>query len=156
MSIAIGSTAPDFVLYASDKTQVHLAELRGVNVLLLFFPLAFSSTCTRELCLLQEDLKQYEALHAVVFGISVDALHTLAAFKKDLKLSFELLSDFNKEVSCAYGAQYEEFSYGMRGVSKRAAFVIDKSGLIQYAEVLENASHLPNFEAIVAMLTELN
>ena len=106
--------------------------------------------------MIRDDIRRYKDMQATILAVSVDSLHVLARFKESLKLDFTLLSDFNKEVSRAYGAQHEEFSYGMRGVSKRSAFVIDRNGVIQYAEVLENASHLPNFEAVNAVLADLN
>lgn len=155
MIIKKGTKAPDFVLYSSEKKQVHLTGAMDKNVLLLFFPLAFTSTCTKELCMVRDDFGRYNDLQATVFAISVDSPQTLARYKEDQRLNFTLLSDFNKEVSRAYGALYEEFSLGMRGVSKRAAFVIDRNGIVQYAEVLENAGQLPNFDVINAMLTEL-
>lgn len=156
MKIEVGQKAPDFTLYDSGKKQVSLAELKGQNVMLLFFPLAFTSTCTKELCSIRDNIAWYNNVNAKVFGISVDALHTLARFKEDQKLNFTLLSDFNKEVSTAYGSIYEMFGYNMKGVSKRSAFVIDKEGIIRYAEVLDNASEVPNFEAIQQTLTGLN
>jgi peroxiredoxin len=97
----------------------------------------------------------YEGFTAQVIGISVDSLYTLAKYKQEENLNFPLLSDFNKETSQAYGAIYEQFGFGMRGVSKRAAFVIDEDGLIQYEEVLENAGLQPNFKAITETLTRL-
>ena len=148
MALQIGQEAPDFSLYNTDKKEVSLSDQRGQNVLLLFFPLAFTSVCTVELCSVRDNLKVYENLKAKPFGISVDSLHTLKKFKEEQHLNFDLLSDFNKDISNAYGAIYETFGYGMKGVSKRAAFVIDENGIIQYAEVLENASLQPNFEAI--------
>ena len=155
MALRIGQEAPDFTLFNTQKEQVTLAEQRGQNVLLLFFPLAFTSVCTAELCSVRDNFKIYESLKAKPFGISVDSLHTLKKFKEEQHLNFDLLSDFNKEVSNAYGAIYETFGYGMRGVSKRAAFVIDENGIIQYAEVLENAGLQPNFEAIKETLTAI-
>lgn len=156
MKIEVGQKAPDFTLYDSGKKQVSLAELKGHNVLLLFFPLAFTSTCTKELCSIRDNIAWYNSVNAKVFGISVDALQSLARFKEDQKLNFTLLSDFNKEVSTAYGSIYEMFGYNMKGVSKRSAFVIDKEGIIRYAEVLDNASEVPNFESIRQTLTGLN
>ncbi|MBS1935710.1 MAG: redoxin domain-containing protein, partial [Bacteroidetes bacterium] len=88
--------------------------------------------------------------------ISVDSLYTLAKFKEAQHLNFPLLSDFNKEVSSAYGALYEQFGFDMKGVSKRAAFVLDKTGIVKYTEVLEKASDLPDFNAINRVLAELN
>jgi glutaredoxin-dependent peroxiredoxin len=155
MSIEIGQYAPDFTLFDSEKKQVILSEQKGNNVVLLFFPLAFTSVCTVELCSVRDNIDWYNNVNAKVFGISVDALQTLAKFKEDQKLNFTLLSDFNKEVSRAYDSIYEVFGYNMKGVSKRSAFVIDKEGIVRYAEVLENAGQLPNFEAVQKTLAEL-
>jgi len=156
MKIEIGQTAPGFTLFDSEKKQVSLAESKGHNVLLLFFPLAFTSTCTKELCSVRDNIAWYNNADAKVFGISVDALHTLAKYKEDQQLNFTLLSDFNKEVSRAYDSIYEMFGYNMKGVSKRSAFVIDKEGIVRYAEVLENAREVPDFEKIKETLTGLN
>jgi glutaredoxin-dependent peroxiredoxin len=156
MQIEVGQQAPDFTLYDSEKKQVTLSELKGQNVLLLFFPLAFTSTCTKELCSIRDNIGWYNNANARVLGISVDSLHTLAKFKEEQKLNFTLLSDFNKDVSTAYDSIYEMFGYNMKGVSKRSAFVIDKEGIIRYVEVLENASEVPHFEAIEQCLSQLN
>ena len=155
MSIEIGQAAPDFTLFNSEKKSVSLSEQKGSNVVLLFFPLAFTRVCTTELCSIRDNIDWYNNVNAKVFGISVDALQTLAKFKEDQKLNFTLLSDFNKEVSRAYNSIYEMFGYNMKGVSKRSAFVIDKEGVIKYAEVLENAGQLPNFEAVQKTLAGL-
>ena len=156
MKIEVGQPAPDFTLYDSEKKQVALSGLKGQNVLLLFFPLAFTSTCTKELCSVRDNIAWYNNANAKVLGISVDSLHTLAKFKEEQKLNFTLLSDFNKDVSAAYGSLYETFGYYMKGVSKRSAFVIDKDGIVRYAEVLENASEVPHFEEIQQCLSQLN
>ena len=155
MKIEVGQKAPDFTLYDSEKKQITLSEQQGQNVLLLFFPLAFTSTCTKELCSVRDTISVYNNANAKVFGISVDSLHTLARYKSDQNLNFSLLSDFNKEVSVAYGSLYETFGYNMKGISKRSAFIIDKNGIIRYAEVLENASEIPNFEKIQTILSGL-
>lgn len=155
MPLKTGEAAPDFTLYNTDKQLVTLSEQRGQHVLLLFFPLAFTSVCTAELCSVRDSLKIYQDLNAKPFGISVDSLYSLKKYKEEQQLNFELLSDFNKETSLAYGALYESFGYGMRGVTKRAAFLIDENGIIQYAEVLENAGLQPNFEAIRETLTAI-
>jgi peroxiredoxin len=155
MTLKTGDKAPDFKLYASDKTEISLADYAGRNVVLLFFPQAFTRVCTAELCSTRDDIAFYQGLNAQVFGISVDSIFTLAKFKEDQQLNFPLLSDFNKETSRAYGAIYEDWIMGMKGVSKRSAFVIDKEGVIQYAEVLESAGDLPNFAAIKTTLDEL-
>ena len=156
MKIRIGNIAPDFTLYDSDKNKITLSEQRGQNVLLLFFPLAFTSTCTAELCSVRDNISFYNNANAKVFGISVDALHSLAKYKLEQKLNFTLLSDFNKNVSADYGCLYELFSYNMKGVSKRSAFIIDKIGTIQYAEILENAGEQPDFVKINLILEKLS
>jgi glutaredoxin-dependent peroxiredoxin len=155
MSLTIGQPAPEFNLQDTEKKKRSLSEFKGQNVVLLFFPLAFTSTCTTELCNVRDTLKQYEGLSAQPLGISVDSLFALGKFKEEQNLNFPLLSDFNKEASRAYGALYEDF-FGMKGVSKRAAFVIDKEGIVQYAEVLEDAGELPNFETIKGKLRSGN
>lgn len=155
MKIEIGQAAPDFTLYDSAKNKVTLSELRGQNVLLLFFPLAFTSTCTAELCSVRDNISFYNNVNAKVFGISVDSLHTLAKYKENQNLNFTLLSDFNKDVSSLYGSIYEMFGYNMKGVSKRSAFVIDKEGIVRHAEILENAGEQPNFKNITLTLESL-
>ena len=156
MKIEVGQQAPDFTLHASDKSEVSLSAQKGSNVLLLFFPQAFTGVCTKELCSVRDNIAVYNSANAKVFGISVDSPFTLAKFKEDQHLNFPLLSDFNKDVSSAYGSLYDAFIGWMKGVSKRSAFVIDKEGVVQYAEVLESAGDVPNFEAINATLAGLN
>jgi len=156
MQIQVGQQAPGFSLFDSAKNKVTLAEQKGKNVLLLFFPQAFTSVCTKELCGVRDNIATYENAHAAVFGISVDSVFTLAQFKEAQHYNFPLLSDFNKETSAAYGAIYTDWILDMKGVSKRAAFVIDKEGVVQYVEVLENAGDVPNFNAIQDVLKQLN
>lgn len=148
MSLKIGDIAPSFTLKASDKSDVSLTDYSGKNVVLFFFPLAFTGVCTTELCNIRDNKADYENLNAEVLAISVDSLFTLAKFKSEEKYNFPLLSDWNKQTAAAYGALYDEFVLGMKGVAKRASFIIDKKGKIRYAEVLENAGELPNFAAI--------
>jgi len=155
-TIQIGQKAPDFTLYDSDKQKVNLSDYKGKNVLLLFFPAAFTSVCTAELCSTRDNIALYSKANAQVFGISVDMPFSLAKFKEEQKLNFPLLSDFNKEASTAYGCLYETFATDLRGVSKRSAFVIDKDGIVRYAEVLEKASDLPDFAAIQKTLAGLS
>lgn len=155
MRIEVGQKAPDFTLYDSDKKTLTLSDLKGQPVLLLFFPFAFTSTCTKELCSVRDNIAWYNNVNAKVLGISVDSLHTLARYKQDQSLNFPLLSDFNKDVSTAYGSLYETFGYNMKGVSKRSAFVIDKDGIVRYAEVLENAGEVPDFKVIKDVLEGL-
>lgn len=153
--IQVGQKAPDFTLFDSEKNKITLSEQHEQNVLLLFFPLAFTSVCTAELCSVRDNISYYNNVNAKVFGISVDSLHTLKKYKTEQNLNFSLLSDFNKEVSTAYGSIYEMFGYNMRGVSKRSAFIIDKKGIVRYAEVLENAGEQPNFKNIALILDSL-
>lgn len=155
MQLQVGQQAPHFSLFDTEKKDTALSSLRDKNVLLLFFPLAFTSTCTEELCSVRDHLKMYESLDVQPIGISVDSLFSLKKFKEEQNLNFPLLSDFNKEVSEAYGSLYENWGYRWKGVGKRSAFLIDKEGNIQYAEVLEDAGKLPDFEAIQEKIREL-
>ena len=148
MSLQVGDTAPDFKLYSSDLTEVSLSAFKGKKVIIHFFPMAFTGVCTEQLCTMRDNFSFYEGIDAQVLGISVDSPFSLAKFKEVQNYQFPLLSDFNKEVSAAYGSFYDEFAFGLKGVSKRAAFVIDEEGKIAYAEVLENAGDLPDFKAI--------
>ncbi|MEL6717539.1 MAG: peroxiredoxin [Bacteroidota bacterium] len=156
MEIKVGDHAPDFTLTSDTKAEISLSDYKGKNVVVLFFPLAFTGVCTTELCTMRDDLSTYGDLNAQVLAISVDSPFTLEEFKKAQQYNFPLLSDFNKEVSSDYGSLYENFVFGMKGVSKRSAFVIDKEGIVRYAEVLENAGEEPNYEDIKATLSRLN
>src|SRR5580692_10558593 len=140
MSIKVGQQAPDFTLFDSDKQKVALSDFKGKNVLLLFFPQAFTGTCTKELCSTRDNIALYSQANAQVLGISVDSVFTLARYKEDQHFNFPLLSDFNKTASTAYGALYDNFVFDMHGVSKRSAFILDKQGVVRYAEVLEAAT----------------
>ncbi len=153
MSLQIGEKAPSFKLFDSQIKEVKLEDFKGKKILILFFPLAFSSVCTKELCTIQNDFSQYTSIGDNVVAISVDSIFALAKFKEVYNLKFTLLSDFNKDVSQAFHAYYPEY-FGMKGVSKRAAFVIDEEGIIKYAEVLESSDDLPDFEAIKQALQE--
>ena len=155
MSLTKGQAAPDFTLFNSEKESVSLADYKGKNLLILFFPQAFTGVCTTELCSIRDNMNVYTSLNTEVVGISVDSIFTLGKFKAEQSYNFPLLSDFNKEVSQAYGAFYDEFVFGMKGVSRRAAFLVDANGTIQYAEVLESAGDLPNFEAIKETISSL-
>lgn len=152
MNIETGQTAPAFSLYDTDKNKVSLEDHKGKNVVLLFFPLAFTSVCTAELCSIRDGIGFYTTANATVFGISVDSIYTLAKFKEQEQLNYPLLSDFNKEVSALYGALYENWYYDMKGVSKRAVFVIDKNGILQYSDILESAGDMPDFTPVETIL----
>lgn len=155
MPLQTGDKAPDFTLRASDKSQVQLKDYRGKNVVLLFFPLAFTGVCTKELCLMRDSIADYEKLDAQILAVSVDSLYALNKWKLEERFNFPMLSDFNRTVSKKYESLYPSFVYEMKGVSKRAAFVVDKAGVIRYAEVLENAGELPNFDAVKMVLQNL-
>ena len=148
MSLQPGQAAPQFKLTSSELQEVSLADFKGKKVVLHFFPLAFTGVCTTQLCTMRDSFGYYDGLNAQILAVSVDSPFTLAKFKEENGYQFPLLSDFNKEISTAYDALYAEFAFGMKGVSKRAAFVIDEEQNIIYAEVLESAGDLPNFEAI--------
>ena len=157
MSIQAGQQAPDFSLFDTDKNKVSLADQKGMNVVILFFPLAFTGVCTAELCSVRDNIATYNNTNAKVFGVSVDSLFSLGKFKTEQNLNFPLLSDFNKEASNAYDVLYEIFpSFDMQGVSKRAAFVIDAEGIVRYAEVCATPKDLPDFVAIQQILADLN
>lgn len=157
MTLQKGDKAPDFTLFNTEKNPVNLADFKGKNLIVYFFPLAFTGVCTKQLCTVRDAISMYKNDNADIVAISIDSIFTLGKFKEEQNLSFDLLSDFNKDVSAAYGSLFETFpAFGMKGVSKRSAFVIDKEGVIQYAEVLESPGDLPNFDAINATLAELN
>lgn len=156
MALKVGDVAPDFTLRDTDKKEVSLQDYKGKNLVILFFPLAFTGVCTTELCSIRDNMNIYNGLDAAVVAISVDSLFTLGKFKEEQGYNFPLLSDFNKDISAAYGSLYEDFVLGMKGVSKRSAFVVDKEGKIRYAEVLEDAGKVPDFDAIQQVLKTLN
>ena len=156
MSIQTGTVAPDFSLFDTDKNKVTLSEQKGKNVVVLFFPLAFTGVCTAELCNVRDNITLYNNTNAVVFGISVDSLFSLGKFREEQKLNFQLLSDFNKDAAKAFGVLYDTFpAFEMQGVSKRAAFVIDAEGVVRYAEVCPTPGDLPDFTAIQQTLSSL-
>jgi peroxiredoxin len=156
MSIRVGEPAPDFALIGTQGNEpVRLSSFKGErNVVLLFFPLAFTSVCTKEMCSVRDTIAEYGNLNAQVLGISVDSGPALRAWSKQEGFTFPLLSDFNKEVSASYDALYENLM-GLKGVSKRAAFVIDRGGVVRHAQVLEKASDLPDFDAVKRVLGDI-
>jgi peroxiredoxin len=154
MAVAIGQKAPNFTLFSSDLKEVSLSDYAGKKVVIHFFPMAFTGVCTTQLCTMRDSFGYYEGLGAEVLGISVDSPFTLAKFKEDNTYQFPLLSDFNKKVSQAYGAYYDEFVFNLKGVSKRAAFVVDENQQLIYAEVLESAGDLPDFNAIRTIIQQ--
>jgi glutaredoxin-dependent peroxiredoxin len=154
MSVDVGSRAPDFTLMNQDRQPVMLSQQRGAPVVLAFFPAAFSSVCTKELCTFQDALARLNQAKAQVYGISVDTFFTLKAFQEQQKLTFPLLSDFNKDVIRAYGV-FNEDMIGLKGIAKRAVFVLDTEGIVRHREVLEDARNEPNYQAVNSTLAAL-
>jgi peroxiredoxin len=150
MAVDVGSKAPDFTLVNQDRENVTLSqELGKGNVVLAFFPGAFSGTCTKELCNFRDTMSSFRNVNAKVIGISTDTFFALKAWDDQQKLGFPLLSDYNKEVINKYGVVNPDM-IGLKNIAKRAVFVIDKSGVVRYREVLEDARNEPNY----AMLNE--
>jgi peroxiredoxin len=154
MALQVGSQAPDFAMKSNKMQDVKLSDQRGSKVLLLFVPLAFTKVCTGELCSMRDALKDYEGLDCKVFGVSTDSPFALDAWAQKEGYNFPLLSDYNKTVARDYQTLYDDL-LGFKGVCKRSAYVIDRQGKIQYAEVLENAGNVPNFDAIKSCLKQL-
>jgi peroxiredoxin len=155
MSVDVGSKAPDFTLTNQERQPVKLSEQRGKPVVLAFFPAAFSSVCTKELCTFRDSLAQLNQARAQVYGISVDTFFTLKAFHDQQGYNFPLLSDFNKQAIRDYGV-FNEDMIGLKGIAKRAVFVIDKDGIVRHREVLEDARNEPNYDAVFKTLGSLS
>lgn len=163
MSIQVGDKAPDFTLVtktAEGPALVKLSELVGTaNLVLLFVPMAFTGVCTKEFCDISAGIKDYEALDAKVLGISGDNPFAQAAWAEKEGITIPLLSDYEHAVAKAYGVAYEQFlpskNLIMGGVPKRSAFVVDKAGIVRYAEVKESPGDLPDFDAVKAALKAL-
>jgi glutaredoxin-dependent peroxiredoxin len=163
MSLAVGTKAPDFTLStktAEGPKQIKLSDNFGKkNTLLLFFPMAFTGTCTTEMCEVSGGLSGYHGMNAAVYGISGDNPFAQEAWAQKEKITVPLLSDYEHKVAKTYDVMYDSFlpqlNLGMAGVPKRSAFVIDKNGVIQYAESNDDAKQLPNFDKIKAKLAEL-
>jgi peroxiredoxin len=163
MAISVGSKAPDFELStktADGPKRIKLSKNFGSkNTLLLFFPMAFTSVCTKEMCDVSQGLNGYSSLNAEVYGISGDNPFAQEAWAQKEQIKVTLLSDYEHKVAQAYGVAYDSFlpqlNLGMAGVSKRSAFVIDQQGVVRYAESSDDPKQLPNFDAIKATLTTL-
>lgn len=148
MSVRTGDRAPAFALPAAPGEVVDVGRTLGERpVVLLFFPLAFSSVCTSEMCAVRDDWDRWEELGAEVYAISVDSPFVARKFREEHGLPFPVLSDFNKEVSRRYGVLYEEY-FGLRGVARRAAFVVGSKGLVVYDWVSERDDVEPDYEAL--------
>lgn len=155
MAINVGDKAPNFNLYNSDKQPVSLESLKGKNVLLHFYPLAFTGTCTKQLCNARDNMEVYTKLNCTVFGISIDTPHSLKVFKEQQGFTFDLLSDFDKKTIRDYDMYIDDFGLNMHGVSKRGAFVIDKDGIVRYAEVCKELTDQPDYSKIKETLEKL-
>ncbi|MDB6032412.1 MAG: peroxiredoxin [Verrucomicrobiales bacterium] len=158
MAIPVGSKAPDFTLkskQASGLVDVKLStNLGNKNTVILFFPLAFTSVCTKEMCDITSGLNTYTGLNADVIAISVDSPFAQEAWAQKEKISITLASDLNKKTAEAYGTLLPDLG-GLGAVSARAAFVIDKDGVVQYSEQTPTPKELPNFNAIRETLAKL-
>ena len=153
----IGQKAPGFSLLDTEKQKISLDSFKGKNVVLFFFPFVFTGTCTKEMCMVQEDFNAYKGLNAVPIGVSIDTLYSMKKFKEVYKLDdVLLLSDFNKEAIRAYDVCIEEYPNGYKGVAKRATFLIDKEGILRYSEVLPSVNDFPDMDALRKALQKLN
>ena len=156
MAIKVGEKAPIFSLFSTEKDEVSLETLiTNNNVVLVFFPLAFSDSCSNEMHELLKWESDFHKHKASIVGISVDSLFALKKFKDEMKIPFQLLSDFNKTVSRSFDVLHETFIFALRGVSKRAVFIIDQNGIIRHKQVLEDANLLPDFEAVSISLRKM-
>lgn len=154
MAADTGSTAPDFTLPNQDREPVTLSKQRGRPTVLAFFPAAFSSVCQKELCTFRDALARLNKVNAQVYGISVDTFFALKAFADQQHLTFPLLSDFNKQVIRDYGV-FNEDMIGLKGIAKRAVFVLDKNGVVRHREVLDDARHEPDYEKVYTAVAAL-
>jgi peroxiredoxin len=154
MSVDVGAPAPDFTLTNQERQPVTLSAQRGHPVVLAFFPAAFSSVCQKELCTFRDQLARFNHAQAQVYGISVDTFFALKAFHDAQRLTFPLLSDFNKQVIRAYDV-FNEDMIGLHGIAKRAVFVIDSTGVVRHREVLDDARNEPDYQKVFAALEAL-
>ncbi len=155
MALAVGSSAPDFKLFNTDKKEVSLNDFKGKNLIIQFFPAAFTGVCTAQMCTSRDELAFFNGLNASVVGVSVDMPFSQAAFKEKNGITFDLLSDFNKSMIKAYDMVQEDFALGIKGVAKRGVVVVDKNGVIQYIEVTPSPGDQVNFEALNKALENL-
>jgi len=164
MALQIGDKAPDFTLVSKGPDGPELVKLSDLvgktNVVLLFVPMAFTGVCTQEFCDITSGIKDYEDLNATVVGISGDNPFAQEAWAQKEGIGIQLLSDYEHTVAADYGVAYEQFlpeaNLVMGGVAKRSAFVVDKAGVIQYAEVQDHPKDLPDFAAVKSALQGLS
>ncbi|MDW8041772.1 MAG: peroxiredoxin [Nitrososphaerota archaeon] len=155
--VKVGEQAPDFELLDQERKPRKLSEFRGKKVVLAFFPGAFTSVCTKEMCTFRDEMSRFNSLDATVIGISVNDPFTLKAFAQYNDLNYPLLSDYAREVSRRYGGVHEDFA-GMKGYSaaKRSVFVIDRQGVVRYSWVSEDPLKEPDYEEIKRVLERID
>jgi len=155
MAITVGTKAPPFTLFNTERKEVSLSDYAGKIVAMNFFPAAFTSVCTQQMCSSRDELSYYNDLGAQVIGISADMPFSLKAFKEKHQINFELLSDFNKKTIHEYEMYHCNFICGLKGVAKRGVIVIDKSGTVAYAEETVTTGTQVNFAALKEALQKL-
>jgi glutaredoxin-dependent peroxiredoxin len=155
MALAIGTKAPDFKLFSSDKKEVALSDFAGKALVINFFPAAFTGVCTAQLCNSRDELAYYNKVNAAVVGVSVDMPFSLGVFKEQNGINFDLLSDFNKDMIKAYDMVQEQFAFGMKNVAKRGVVLVDKDGVVQYVEVTPTPGDQVNFAALKEAIEKL-
>ncbi len=153
--LQIGQKAPAFTLLDTEKNEVSLDQFKGKNLVIFFFPMAWTGNCTKEMCSVQEDYNAYSGMNTEVIGISIDTFFALKKFKEEYKLGYTFLSDFNKKVINDYDMVHHEFAFGYKDVAKRATVVIDKEGVVQFMQVLPSPGDLPDMDAIKAAVKKL-
>ena len=157
MTLEVGTKAPDFNLAVKSRDDfIHLSDYKGNHIIvLMFFPLAFSPTCTTQMCTVAENYTSWKSLNAKVIGISIDSTWTNQKFAEECGATFPIASDFNKDVSASYDALYDDMS-GMKGVTRRVVYVIDRSGIIVYAWEGEHPGIMPDFHEIMSAIETAN
>jgi peroxiredoxin len=155
MPIPVGSKAPAFTLFNTDRKQISLSDFAGKTLVLQFFPAAFTSVCTEQLCSSRDELSFYNDIGAAVLGISVDMPFTLKEFKEKNRINYDLLSDFNKNTIHEYEMYHCNFSMGIKGVAKRGVIVIGADGLLAYTEETANPGVQVNFDALKEALKQI-
>jgi peroxiredoxin len=155
MSVDVGSQGPDFTLMNQDREPVTLTAQQGHVVVLAFFPAAFSSGCVAQLCTVRDQLAALNRVRARVFGISVDTFFALKAFQEAQKLPFPLLSDFNKTTIRDWGV-FNEDMIGLKGIAKRAVFVLDSQGIVRHREVLEDARDSLDYQKVLDVVASVS
>jgi peroxiredoxin len=153
--LQIGQKAPDFKLVNANKEEVTLENFKGKNLVIFFFPMAWTGACTKEMCSIQEDYNAYAGMNAETIGVSVDSHFALKRFGEDNKITFPLLSDFNKTMIRDYDMVHHDFAFGYKDVAKRATVVLDKEGIVRFMEVLPNPGEMPNMDAIKQAVQQL-